>query len=154
MDKIEPVSGGGEIDHPQETVGQLIVTDGDGPVPFQATGHAFDAIALLLERPVMLGFRTAVRPAGYDSLDLPLGKVGADSVGIVALIGQHRLDPVANQAQQDQEALCVMRLTRREREAERAASGVAAGMDFRCEPTTRAPERFCALSPLFMPTAQ
>ncbi|TWH78271.1 hypothetical protein IQ25_04227, partial [Novosphingobium taihuense] len=28
VDKFEPVSGGGEMDHPEEAVGQLIVSGG------------------------------------------------------------------------------------------------------------------------------
>jgi hypothetical protein len=52
VDKFEPVSGGGEMDHSEETAGQLVVAGGDGAVDLQVTEHAFDAIALLVERAV------------------------------------------------------------------------------------------------------
>ncbi|TWH84519.1 hypothetical protein IQ25_02274, partial [Novosphingobium taihuense] len=48
VDKFEPVSGGGEMDHPEEAVGQLIVSGGDGAVDFKLPEHALDAIALLV----------------------------------------------------------------------------------------------------------
>ena len=54
VDKFEPVSGSGEMDHPEEAVGQLIVSGGDGTVDLKLSEHAFDAIALLVERAVML----------------------------------------------------------------------------------------------------
>ncbi len=48
VDKFEPVSSGGEVDHPEEAVGQLIVTGGDGAVDLELPEHALDAIALLV----------------------------------------------------------------------------------------------------------
>lgn len=70
--KFEPLSGGCEMDHAEETVGQLIVADDDGPVNLQVTEHALDAVTLLIERRVML--------------DLPFGNVGTDGIGIVAIV--------------------------------------------------------------------
>ena len=60
VDKFEPVSGGGEMDHSEEAVGQLIVAGGDGAVDLELSEHALDAIALLVERPIMLDFHAAV----------------------------------------------------------------------------------------------
>ena len=60
MDKFEPVSGSGEVDHAEEATGQLIVSGCDGAVNLELAEHAFDAIALLVERPVIVDFRTAV----------------------------------------------------------------------------------------------
>ena len=48
MDKFEPVSGGGEMDHAEEAVGQLIVSGGDGAVNLEVAEHALDAVALLV----------------------------------------------------------------------------------------------------------
>ena len=48
VDKFEPVSGGGEMDHSEEAVGQLIVSGGDGAVDFELPEHALDAVALLV----------------------------------------------------------------------------------------------------------
>lgn len=58
--KLEPVSGGREMDHSEEAVGQLIVSGGDGAVDLELPVHALDAIALLVERPIMFAFHAAV----------------------------------------------------------------------------------------------
>lgn len=60
MDKFEPVSGCGEMDHAEEAVGQLIISGRDGAVDFELAEHAFDAIALLVERPVIVDLHSAV----------------------------------------------------------------------------------------------
>nr|WP_242415185.1 hypothetical protein [Sphingomonas panni] len=54
VDKFEPVSCGGEVDHAEEAAGQLVVTCGDGAVDLEVAEHALDAVSLLVERPVML----------------------------------------------------------------------------------------------------
>ena len=48
VDKFEPVSGGGEMDHAEEAVGQLVVARGDSAVDLEMAEHAFDAVALLV----------------------------------------------------------------------------------------------------------
>ena len=48
------------MDHSEEAVGQLIVSGGDGAVDLELPEHALDAIALLVERPIMLDFYAAV----------------------------------------------------------------------------------------------
>ncbi|MFZ6763341.1 Eco57I restriction-modification methylase domain-containing protein [Pseudoroseomonas sp. WGS1072] len=60
VDKFEPVSGGGEMDHAEEAVGQLIVAGGDGTVDLQVAEHALDAVTLFVEDPVMLDPHTAI----------------------------------------------------------------------------------------------
>lgn len=60
VDKFEPVSGGGDMDHAEEAVGELVVAGGDGPVDLQVTEHALDAIALLVERAVIIDLHAAV----------------------------------------------------------------------------------------------
>jgi hypothetical protein len=54
VDKFEPVSGGGKMDHPKEAVGKLVVARSDGTVGLEMTEHAFNPVALLVERTVML----------------------------------------------------------------------------------------------------
>lgn len=60
VDEFEPVSGGGDMDHAHEAGCELIVSCGNGAVDFQTAEHALDAVALLIERPVMLYFHPAV----------------------------------------------------------------------------------------------
>jgi len=52
VDEFEPVSGGCDVDHAHEAVGELIVASGDCAVDFLTTEHPLDAVALLVERPV------------------------------------------------------------------------------------------------------
>ena len=59
VDKFEPVSGGGEMDHAEEAVGQLVIAGGDGAVDFEVTEHALDAVALPIERPIVFDLDAA-----------------------------------------------------------------------------------------------
>ena len=60
VDKFEPVSGGGDMDHTEEAVGKLVIARGDGAVDLQMAEHALDAVALLVERPVVFDLHTTV----------------------------------------------------------------------------------------------
>ena len=60
VDKFEPVSGGGDVDHAEEAFGKLVVAGGDGTVDFQSPEEAFDMVAFLVERAVMFDFDPAV----------------------------------------------------------------------------------------------
>lgn len=60
VDKFEPVFSGSEMDHAEEAVGQLVVAGGNGAVDLEMTEHTLDAIALLVERPIMLDFHATV----------------------------------------------------------------------------------------------
>ena len=60
MDKFKPVSGGGELDHAEEAAGQLVVACGDGAIDLEVAEHALNAVALLVEVPVILDLHPAV----------------------------------------------------------------------------------------------
>jgi hypothetical protein len=60
VDEFEALSGGSDVDHAHEAVSELIVAGGDGAVDFQMAEHPLDAMALLVERPVMLDFHAPV----------------------------------------------------------------------------------------------
>ncbi len=60
VDKFEPVSGGGEMDHAEEAAGQLVVAGGDSSVDLEMAEYALDAVALLVERSVMLDLHPSV----------------------------------------------------------------------------------------------
>ena len=60
VDKFEPVSGGGEMNHSKEAVGQLIISSSDGAVDLELSEHALDAVTLFVERPIMLDFHASV----------------------------------------------------------------------------------------------
>lgn len=48
------------MDHAEEAACQLIVSGGDGAVDLELAEHAFDVVALLVERPVIVDFHAAV----------------------------------------------------------------------------------------------
>jgi hypothetical protein len=60
VNKFEPVSGGGDMDHAEEAFGELIVAGGDGAVDFQASEEAFDLVSFPVENAVMLDLDPAV----------------------------------------------------------------------------------------------
>lgn len=60
MDKFEPVSGGGKLDHAEEAVGKLVVSGGNGAVDLEMAEHALDPIALIVEPAIILELHAAV----------------------------------------------------------------------------------------------
>ena len=59
-DKFEPVSCAGEVDHAEEADSQLVVARCDGAVDLLLAEHALDAVALFVERSVMLDLHPAI----------------------------------------------------------------------------------------------
>ena len=89
-----------------------------------------------------------------DGFDFICGQFLTDGIGVVAFVGQQRLDLVGDHAQQWPEALDIVGLPRCQDKAERATFGVAPGVEFGAEAAARSAKRLGFLSPLFMPTAQ
>ncbi len=87
-------------------------------------------------------------------LDIGLGDLFADGVGIVTTICEEGLDLVADHAEQRRKAMHIVGLARRQYEAEREAPGIASGVELGGEAAARSAKRLGFLSPLFMPTAQ
>jgi len=48
------------MDHSEEAIGKLVVACGNGAVNLEVSEHPFDAIALFVERTVMLDLHAAV----------------------------------------------------------------------------------------------
>ena len=89
-----------------------------------------------------------------DRFDVGVGNLLANSVGVLALVGQESLDPVGDHPEQRRKTLRVMALSWRQHEAERPALRIAAGMELGGEAAARSAKRLGLLSPLFLPTAQ
>lgn len=89
-----------------------------------------------------------------DGLDYRFFEFLANGIGIIALVRQQRLDLVGDHAEQRAKTLNVVALPRRQDKAERAAFGIASGVEFGAEAPSRSAKRLGFLSPLFMPTAQ
>lgn len=153
VDKFEPVPGGGEVYHAEEAVGQLIIARGDGAVDLEVAEHALDAVALLVERPVMLNLHAAVRPARDNGRDIPLRKVGADRIGVVALVGKQGIGGAFGQDDQGIVRLAVCRFAARQVEGERSPEGIGEAVKLTGEPAPRA-AKSASMSPPFPPAAE
>ncbi len=153
MDKFEPVSGGGDVNHAEEAFGELIISGGDGAVNFQTAEEALDVIALPVERPVMFDFDAAVRTARDDSLDVAACEVGSDGVGVVSLVRQKRLWRLLRQGDQRVIGLAIGRFADGQVEGERSSSGICQTVKFTGEPAPRA-AKSASMSPPFPPAAE
>ena len=60
VDKFEPVSGGGDVDHGQEALRELVIACRDGAINFEASEEALDLVALFMEFPVVFDLHTAI----------------------------------------------------------------------------------------------
>lgn len=141
------------MDHSEEAAGQLVVAGGDGTVDLEVAEHALDAVALFVERPVMLDLHPAVRSTRDDGFDVSAGKVGADRVGIVALVGEQGIRRSLRQDDQRVIRLAVCRLAARQVEGERSPEGISQAVKLTGEPAPRA-AKSASMSPPFPPAAE
>lgn len=77
--------------------------------------------------------RATIALGGDDRLDTGCGKLRANGVGVIALVGEQCFDAVAEHAEQRAKALQVVGLAWRQDEAERAAVSIAAGVELGSE---------------------
>lgn len=91
---------------------------------------------------------------GDDRFDVGFRQFLTDGVDVIALVGQQRLNLVCDHAEQRTEALDVVGLPWCQDKSERAAFGIASGVEFGAEATARSAKRLGLLIPFFMPTAQ
>src|SRR6202034_1626934 len=134
--------------------GGLVVAGSDAAPILQFVEHALDAIAAFVFAGVVQDHGLSVGFGRDDRLDAVEGQLLADCLGILTLIGDQRLDALADHAQKRQKALVVVRLSGRQDEADRASFAIASGVDLGREAAARAAEPLLILSPFFMPTAQ
>lgn len=102
---------------------------------------------------VMRGRVNAVAFGGDDGLYACLFQLLADGIGIIAFVTEEGVDCVGYHAEQRIKPLDVMRLPWCQDETERAASGVASGMQFAAEASSQSAKCLGLLSPFFKPTA-
>jgi len=116
--------------------------------------QALDEIAPTVFFTVM-GHRVASVALGRDDgFDFGCGQFLPDRVSVVALVGQQCLNLVGDHPEQRPEALNVVALSRRQHEPEWATFGIASGVEFGAEASSRSAKCLGFLSPFFMPTAQ
>ncbi len=79
------------MNHTDETLGELVVSGGNGAVDFQSAKHPFDWVALFIQRAIIFHLHAAVCSAGNDGFDIAAGKIITNGIRIVALISKKRL---------------------------------------------------------------
>jgi len=141
------------MDHSEEAIGQLIVTWSDGAVDREEDERALDAVALFVERPVILDLHTAIWTAGNDGLDLSLGKVSPDCVGVVALVCEEGIRCAFRQVDQSVISLAIRRFAACQMESERTSEGISQAVKLTGEPAPRA-AKSASMSPPFPPAAE
>ena len=48
------------MNHAEEVIGKLVIVSGDGSVDLEMAEHALDAVALFIERPIVLDMQSAI----------------------------------------------------------------------------------------------
>lgn len=82
-----------------------------------------------------------------DGLDFGLGEFFSDGVAVIAFVAEERLDLVADHAKERRKTVDIVRLSRRQNEAERTALGITPCMEFGGEAAARSAKRLRVLSP-------
>ena len=118
----------------------VLVLERDAPPVFEFAEQALDEIAPAVFRAIVRDGYAAVALGGDDRLDARCCDFRADGVGVIALVDEQRVDPVAEHPEQRAKALHVVRLARCQDEAERSALSVAAGVELGGEAAARPAE--------------
>lgn len=132
----------------------FVVAGGDPAPVLQLVEQPLDQVSQAVFLPVVRNGIAAVALCGDHRLDAGSRDLITDGIGVIAAISEERLDPALDHPEQWGKTLHVMRLSRRQDEAEREALGFASGMELGGEASSRSAEALCLLSPLFKPTAQ
>jgi len=153
VDKFEPISDCGEMEHTEEALGELVVSGGDGAVDLEMTDQALDTVALALEALVPADRPLAARARRDDGADTARLETGANGVAVIALVGDHGFRRALRQVDQRVVGGAVRRFAAGEIEGDGASAGLAATVNFTREPAPRATKSL-SLSPPFAPAAE
>jgi hypothetical protein len=69
VDEFEQVAGGGDLDHAEEALGELVVSGCYRAIDLEMTKHSLDTIALLVEDAVMDDRLLTVGSSWDDGVD-------------------------------------------------------------------------------------
>ena len=141
------------MDHAEEGFGELVISGCDGPVDFQVSEHALDAVALFVEGAIVLDLHAAVRTPGDDGLDIPLGQIGADGIGIIAFVCQQGIGCAFRLIDQRAIGLAIGCFADRQVEGDWPSEGISQAVKLTGEPAPRA-AKSSSMSPPFPPAAE
>src|SRR5579883_1704294 len=152
VDKFAAIAESRQMQHTEEALGKLVIAGGDCAVDFEMAEHALDAVTLPVETLVPTDHDCAMRTRRNDRSDPARLEIGADRVGVVALVAEHRLRCRLRQIDQDFVVFAVRRLAAGEVEGERSPLGISDAVSLTGEPAPRAAKCLFA-SPPFAPAA-
>jgi hypothetical protein len=153
VDKLNPDADAGKQHERGEALNQLIVACSDAACILRTIEEALDAVSQGIDSVVdgMLYFPG--RGAGDFSFTTALLNLVANGLAVVALVTEHLVGITVDLLHQGREGGDIVRLPRRNHDADRQALRVGAGVDLGREAATRTAERV-ALGPPFPPAAQ
>jgi len=137
----------------EERSGELVVTSGDGATDLEMADHAFDAVALAIDPLVPADDGLAVGFRRDDMADAVGLQLGADGVGVVALVRQEIGGLHLGEGEDVFERRAVRGFAGREVEGEWKPAGITETMNLTGEPAPR-PSKNLFASPPFAPAAE
>lgn len=120
-------------------MGASIVAGVDASPVLEPTEHDLDLVALAVERPVMRDVDRAVSPGWNARGDTSLRQSRAEPVGVVALVGQHRLGG-RKSVQHQGRAFVIAHLAFAEQQDERSPLPVADSVELGVQASFGAPD--------------
>lgn len=140
------------MDKSEETAGGVVVAGSDAAVVLQAVDAALDAIAQRVER-LLDAVLDAPVPLGWDfRLAATIAHILPYGIAVVAAIREQDAGVAVPLLHQHAVGRAVMRLARRQRQADRQAMDIGAKVDLGREATARA-SKTLAMRPPFAPAA-
>ncbi len=153
VDKPDPIPDRGDLHEPKKAQGELIEPCSDAPRVLDPVEVALDPVSQAIDRMLDRDLDLAVR-LGRDHRHSSVGTfIVTNVVAIITPVSEARERPLRDGVGQLGCNLRVVRLARRDQQAERIAVGIRVGMNFGREATTRTAQTL-AMSPPFAPAAQ
>jgi hypothetical protein len=137
----------------EEGSGELVVTGGDGTADLEVADHALDTVALAVDASVPSNDGLARRFWRDDVANAVGFQLGADGIGVVALVRQEIDGLYVDERDDFFERGTVRRFAGREVEGEWETPGITETMNFTGEPAPR-PSKSLFASPPFAPAAE
>jgi len=152
VDKFDPISDSGELQHSEEVLGQPVVAPSDGAAHLEVAERSLDLVAQPIEAFVPADGSLAVGAPRDHGPDAARSQIGADGVAVVALVGKLHQGLFLRQIDKRVVALAVSRFAAGEMEDERQAGGITDTINLTGESAPRAAKWLFA-SPPFAPEA-
>lgn len=132
----------------------FVIPGSDPPPVLELADQALDQIAPAVFSAIVRDGDVPIALGGNDGFDTSCGQLRLDGVSIVALVGKQCFDAGTEHPEQWPEAFGIVRLPRRQDEAERSTMFVATSVEPGAEAAARPAKPQGLLIPFFSPTEQ